>query len=113
MPHHLKYALAHSGTTLDRPSRAKARTSSKTSQGFFSRFRRSMRWALDSLVGGAAVAVIFLSFSGINEKPTGNGGLSGDFVRGVGSVTRRSGSAWDNTHDRSKPEWSKNALQTE
>src|SRR5271165_2059122 len=98
---------------LDRPSRANARTSSKTSHGFFSRLRRSMRWALVSLAGRAAVAVIVLSFAGLNKKPTGSGGLSEDSVRGVGSVTRRSGSAWDNTRDRSKPEWSKDALQSE
>ena len=42
-----------------------------------------MRWALVSLVGGAAVAIIFLSFSGINEKPTGNGGLSGTLCVGL------------------------------
>jgi hypothetical protein len=31
-------------------------------------------------------------------------------VRVVGSVTRKSGSAWNNTHDSSKPEWSEDAL---
>src|SRR5208283_3124775 len=61
MPHHLKYADAHSGTTLDRPSRANVRTSSKASQGFFSRFRRSMRWALVSLSGISLIAVSGIS----------------------------------------------------
>src|SRR5208283_3087559 len=60
MPHHLKYAEAHSGTTLDRPSRANLRTSSKASQGFFSRFRRSMRWALVSLCGISLIAFLRL-----------------------------------------------------
>ena len=54
-PHHLKYADAHSGATLDRPARANARTSSKASHGFFSRFSRSIRWALVSFGAGASL----------------------------------------------------------
>src|SRR5581483_666145 len=66
-PHHLKYADAHSGTTLLRPARAKARTSSKASQGFFSRFRRSIFWAFVSFTGTAS-AIIPL-FRARNTKP--------------------------------------------
>src|SRR4029079_5811195 len=71
MPHHLKYVEAHSGTTLDRPSRAKARTSSNASQGFFARLRRSARWALVSFTGTASV--IFSSLgNGVKQKARGS-----------------------------------------
>src|SRR5215831_12232308 len=63
--------LAHSGTTLDRPSRAKARTSSNASQGFFACFRRSARCALVSFGGTAASVIGPLrgEISGRNRKP--------------------------------------------
>src|ERR1035438_916545 len=61
MPHHLKEKEAESGTTLDRPARAKARTSSKAAQGFFSCFSRSARWALDSFFLTTSVICPFFS----------------------------------------------------
>src|ERR1700756_3363444 len=81
MPHHLKYALAHSGTTLARPSRAKRRTSSKISHGLRSRLRRSMRWALDSFTGTAgAVRVSVITFElSSNEVEIKNPPAEGGF----------------------------------
>ena len=52
-PHQRKYVPSHSGGIESNPSRAKRRISSRPSQGFFSRFRRSTRCAFVSL--GAAV----------------------------------------------------------
>src|SRR3954453_14651174 len=50
-PQKRKYVPSHSGGIESNPLRAKPRISSRHSQAFFSRFRRSARCALVSVVG--------------------------------------------------------------
>ena len=74
----------HTGPSLAR----ERRTSSKASQGFFSRFRRSMRWALVSFCGISLIYFLCLNF-GVKTDCKNGMPASAFAVRGhLGSRTR-------------------------
>src|SRR5580698_871493 len=111
-PHHLKYADAHSGTTLARPWRANSRTSLNASQGFFSRFRRSIFCALVSFAG-AAVSIIWFPCVE-NKKPALDVIYAGFFVNFgtvvfAGIIHSKVRHVQDNTRNKS-PEWRNGTL---
>src|SRR6266481_5804165 len=70
MPQGRKYVPSHSGGMESKPWRAKARISSRWSQGFLARFRRSTRWALVS-VGADIFSVASLGDLRIHRLETG------------------------------------------
>src|SRR5258708_30847458 len=64
MPQGRKYVPSHSGGMEAKPLRANWRISSRWSQGFLARFRRSTRWALVS-VGADIFSVASLAIHGL------------------------------------------------